>query len=63
MSNSSITIHDIKSVEVSKHEAKNEAGELQYTTLDIELQDSKKERFRITAFLSKDEEGYSINLV
>ena len=63
MSNSSITIHDIKSVDVSKHEALNDKGELQYTTLDIELVDSKKESFRITAFLSKGEDGYSVNLI
>ena len=63
MANPSITIHDIKTVDVSKHEAKNDEGKVQYTTLDIELQDSKKETFRITVFLSKDEEGYTVNLV
>ena len=63
MANPSITIHDIKTVDVSKHEAKNDEGEVQYTTLDIELQDSKKENFRITVFLSKGEEGYTVNLV
>ena len=63
MSNPSITIHDIKSVDVSKHEAKNDEGEVQYTTLDISLVDSKRENFRITVFLSKGEEGYTVNLV
>ena len=63
MSNPSITIHDIKSVDVSKHEAKNDEGEVQYTTLDISLVYSKRENFRITVFLSKGEEGYTVNLV
>jgi hypothetical protein len=50
-------------VDVSKHEAKNDEGKVQYTTLDIEMK-SKEGIFRITAFLdTKGEDGYSVNLV
>ena len=63
MANSSITIHDIKSVDLKKNETLEEDGTMRFTTLDIEMK-SKEGIFRITAFLdTKGEDGYSVNLV
>ncbi len=63
MSHPSITIHDIKTVDVEKKEHINDDGKVKYTLLKIEMKDAKGESFEVTAFLNKGEEGYSINLV
>jgi len=63
MSYSTITIHDIKSVDVEKKESVDDDGKVRYTVLKIEMKDAKGERFELTAFLNKGEEGYTINLV
>ena len=63
MSYSTITIHDIKTVDVSKREHKDDDGNVKYTVLKIEMRDAKGENFELTAFLNKGEEGYTVNLV
>jgi hypothetical protein len=63
MSYSTITIHDIKTVDVSKREYKDDDDNVKYTVLKIEMKDAIGESFELTAFLNKGEEGYTVNLV
>jgi len=63
MSYSTLNIHDIKTVDVTKKESKDKEGNLKYTYLQIKMEDAKGENFELTAFLNDKEDGYKINLV